>query len=132
MDEIEEADLQRLIPAFYDRVRADPMIGALFNEAIDDWPRHLKQLVAFWSSVMRSTGRYKGSPMAAHLRHQAAIRPEMFERWLALWTETTNEMMPPAAAAALQAKAQRIAESLSLALFFRLNRKAAADAHEGV
>ena len=132
MDEIEEADLERLIPAFYDRVRADDMIGALFNEAIDDWPHHLDKLVAFWSSVMLTTGRYKGSPMAAHLRHQAAIRPVMFQRWLALWNETTAEMMPPAAAAALQAKAQRIAESLSLALFFRLDRQAAADAHEGV
>jgi len=132
VDEIEEADLERLIPAFYDRVRADDMIGALFNEAIDDWPHHLDKLVAFWSSVMLTTGRYKGSPMAAHLRHQAAIRPEMFQRWLALWNETTAEMMPPAAAAALQAKAQRIAESLSLALFFRLDRQAAADAHEGV
>lgn len=132
MDEIEEADLERLIPAFYERVRADDMIGALFNEAIDDWPHHLDKLVAFWSSVMLTTGRYKGSPMAAHLRHQAAIRPEMFQRWLALWDQTTAELMPPAAAAALQAKAQRIAESLSLALFFRLNRQVGADAHEGV
>lgn len=132
MEEIEEADLERLIPAFYDRVRKDDMIGALFNEAIADWPHHLEKLVAFWSSVMLTTGRYKGSPMAAHLRHQAAIRPEMFQRWLALWNETTAEMMPPAAAAALQAKAQRIAESLSLALFFRLDRKAVVRAHEGV
>lgn len=132
MDEIEEAGLERLIPAFYDRVRKDDMIGALFNEAITDWPHHLDKLVAFWSSVMLTTGRYKGSPMAAHLRHQAAIRPEMFQRWLALWNQTTAEVMPPAAAAALQAKAQRIAESLSLALFFRLDRQAAADAHEGV
>jgi len=126
VDEINEADLQRLIPAFYNRVRADDMIGALFNKAIDDWPHHLEMLVAFWSAVMRSAGRYKGSPMAAHLRHQAAIRPEMFERWLALWTETTDQLMPPAAAAALQAKARRIAESLSLALFYRVDRKGAA------
>lgn len=126
VDEIEEADLERLIPAFYDRVRSDDMIGALFNDAIDDWPDHLQRLIAFWSAVMRSSGRYKGSPVAAHLRHRASIRPEMFERWLALWTETTDQMMPPAAAAALQAKARRIAESLSLALFFRVDRKAAA------
>ena len=132
VDEIDEADLERLIPAFYDRVRADDMIGALFNETIDDWPHHLDKLVAFWSSVMLTTGRYKGSPMAAHLRHQAAIRPEMFERWLALWTETTAQMLPPTAAAALQAKAQRIAESLSLALFYRLDRKVVAGASQGV
>ena len=34
--EIEEADLERLVPAFYARVRSDQMLGPLFNSAIDD------------------------------------------------------------------------------------------------
>lgn len=66
---ITEADLEALVPAFYARVRQDDLIGPVFNTAIHDWDHHLVQLVAFWSSVMRSTGRYKGSPMVAHLRH---------------------------------------------------------------
>lgn len=120
-DQIDEAALERLIPAFYDRVRADAEIGPLFNAAVDDWAVHLDKLVAFWSSVMLTSGRYKGSPMAAHLEHKAAITPAMFDRWLAIWADTSNEMMAPGAAAALQAKAGRIAESLQLALFFRLD-----------
>ena len=119
-DQIDEAGLERLIPAFYDRVRADAEIGPLFNAAVHDWPGHLEKLVAFWSSVMLTSGRYKGSPVAEHLKHQAAINPAMFDRWLAIWADTTTELMTPAAAAALQAKAARIAESLQLALFFRL------------
>ena len=130
--EIDEAALERLIPAFYARVRADAMLGPLFNSAIGDWPHHLNKLVAFWSSVMLTSGRYKGSPMASHLRHRAAITPEMFERWLHLWGQTTDELMPPSAAQALQAKAARIAESLSLALFFRVGRNAAAGTLQGV
>ena len=59
--------------------------------------------------------------MQAHLRHKPRITPDMFERWLALWAEVTAAEMPPAAAAALQAKAARIAESLQLGLFFRLD-----------
>ena len=120
-DQIDEAALARLIPAFYDRVRTDAEIGPLFNEAVEDWPAHLEKLVAFWSSVMLTTGRYKGSPVAEHLKHKAHITPAMFDRWLAIWTATTDELMPPAAAAALQAKAARIAESLQLALVFRLD-----------
>lgn len=119
--DIDEASLARLIPIFYDRVRADAELGPLFNAAVDDWPEHLERLVAFWSSVMLTTGRYKGSPMAAHLKHKAHITPALFERWLALWSEVTDEVMPGTAAAALQAKAARIAESLQLALFFRLD-----------
>ena len=120
-DHIDEAALEHLIPAFYARVRADPEIGPLFNEAVEDWSAHLEKLVAFWSSVMLTTGRYKGSPVAEHLKHKARITPAMFDRWLALWTATTDELMAPDAAAALQAKAARIAESLQLALFFRLD-----------
>lgn len=118
--DIDEPGLARLIPLFYARVRADDLIGPLFNEAVDDWPEHLDRLVAFWSSVMLTTGRYKGNPMQAHMRHKPRITPEMFERWLALWAEVTAAEMPPAAAAALQAKAARIAESLQLGLFFRI------------
>lgn len=118
---IDEAGLQRLIPLFYARVRADAELGPVFNDAVHDWPGHLDKLVAFWSSVMLTSGRYKGNPMIAHLKHKARITPALFDRWLALWRETTDEVMPPAAAAALQAKAARIAESLQLALFFRLD-----------
>ncbi|MBO9694831.1 MAG: group III truncated hemoglobin [Sphingopyxis sp.] len=119
-DQIDEAALERLIPAFYARVRADADIGPLFNAAVHDWPEHLEKLVAFWSSVMLTAGRYKGSPVAGHLKHREAITPAMFDRWLAIWAGTTNELLAPDAAKALQAKAASIAESLQLALFFRL------------
>ncbi|WEK44008.1 MAG: group III truncated hemoglobin [Candidatus Sphingomonas colombiensis] len=124
MDEaahIEEAALARLIPAFYDRVRDDAQLGPVFNDAVGDWPEHLDKLIAFWSSVMLTSGRYKGNPMIAHLRHKPRITPALFDRWLALWKMTTDELMTRDAAAALQAKAGRISESLQLALFFRLD-----------
>ena len=118
-----EAELERVIPAFYARVRTDSMIGPLFNAAITDWNHHLGRLIAFWSSVMLTSGRYKGNPMAAHVKHNAAITPEMFDRWLALWSEVTGEMLHADVAEAMQAKAGMIAESLKLALFFRLPEK---------
>src|SRR5512139_1838808 len=116
----DEDDLQVLIPAFYARVRRDPLIGPIFNGAIDDWDVHLEKLVAFWSSVMLTSGRYKGNPMIAHLKHKAALTPDMFDLWLAIWAETTADLLPAGKAAALQAKARRIAESLKLALWFRM------------
>jgi hemoglobin len=116
---IDEAGLQRLVARFYASVRADERLGAIFERAIDDWPRHLDKLSAFWSSVMLTSGRYKGSPMAAHLRHAAALTPDLFDRWLALWRTATEAEMPPAAAAALQETGGRIAQSLQLALSSR-------------
>ncbi|QSB45511.1 group III truncated hemoglobin [Altererythrobacter sp. FM1] len=118
---IDDPGLARLIDAFYARVRADEELGPIFNDAIHDWPEHLEKLAAFWSSVMLASGRYKGHPVPAHIKHRDRITPALFERWLALWAETTDELMAPDAAAALQAKAARIAESLKLAMFFRLD-----------
>lgn len=116
---LDENGLSQLVDAFYARVRADAALGPIFNRAIADWPEHLDKLSAFWSSVMLSSGRYKGQPVPAHLKHAEALTPAMFERWLGLWAEVTEAMMQPQAAAELQAKAARIAESLQLALTYR-------------
>lgn len=118
--QVSEAQLESLIPRFYTRVRDDALIGPVFNRAIGDWTHHLEKLVAFWSSVMLTSGRYKGNPVATHLKHLPTITPPMFDRWLMLWAEVTAEMLPAATAAALQGKAARIAESLKLALYFRI------------
>ena len=115
-----EEILGRLVDCFYARVRGDELIGPLFNAAVSNWPEHLEKLTAFWSSVMLTSGRYKGNPMAAHLRHASQIEPAMFGRWLELWRETAREMLDEESAAAIVAKADRIAESLQLGLFFRL------------
>jgi hemoglobin len=127
-----EAQIAALVPAFYAKVRRDPVLGPVFAAAVDDWDAHHAKLTAFWSSVMLTSGRYKGSPMQAHLKHREAIRPEMFARWLALWGETARELLPAPIAEAFVAKAERIAESLSLALYFRMPPAARSTAPEGV
>lgn len=120
LSSIDDEGLPLLVDAFYARIRADEVLGPIFNDAIGDWPEHLEKLTDFWSSVMLTTGRYKGQPVPAHMKHKDRITPELFDRWLGIWNETTDAMMKPEAAAALQQKAARIAESLKLAMFFRL------------
>ena len=115
--EITEPAIAALVARFYAKARLDPLIGPVFNNTIEDWDAHLRTLNAFWSSVMLTTGRYKGNPMAAHLK--LPIEPKFFERWLALWRETAAELFTPGPAAQFVAKAERIAESLKLALFYR-------------
>jgi hemoglobin len=117
-DGITEQSLTMLVNAFYARVREDALIGPVFNDAIHDWPDHLEKLQAFWSSVMLTTGRYKGRPLPAHMKHAGRISAASFDRWLALWKTTTEDMLDPASAAALQDKAARIGESLSLGIAF--------------
>ena len=117
---ITEQQLEQLVDRFYAKVREDEVLGPVFNAAVQDWPEHLEKLTAFWSSVMLTTGRYKGNPMFAHLKHKSVIEPAMFDRWLGLWRETASEVLDEAGAAAVAAKAERIAESLQLGMFFKL------------
>ncbi|MBV9965243.1 MAG: group III truncated hemoglobin, partial [Alphaproteobacteria bacterium] len=95
-DDITELSIAALVEQFYAKARRDPMIGPVFNAAVEDWDEHLHKLCDFWSSVMLTTGRYKGNPMAAHVKHP--IQAEFFERWLALWRETAVELFVPAVA----------------------------------
>ena len=116
-DAITEAAIAALVDRFYAKARRDPVIGPLFNSAVQDWDEHLAKLCDFWSSVMLTSGRYKGNPMAAHMKQP--IEPGFFDRWLSLWRDTAGELFAPGPAAQFRAKAERIAESLKLALFFR-------------
>jgi hemoglobin len=113
---LDEAALRRVVGLFYERVRADAELGPIFDDAIHDWPAHLETLTAFWSSVMLTSGRYKGNPLAAHMKHQARITPALFRRWLDLFGATAAEILPPEPAAAIAAKATRIAQSLEFAI----------------
>lgn len=114
---IDEPSLAALVARFYARARQDPALGPVFERAIDDWPAHLDKITAFWSSVMLGSGRYQGQPLPAHMRHRGALSPALFQRWLQLWAETARAELPPAAAAAVIGRAQRIGASMQIALF---------------
>jgi hemoglobin len=107
--QITEAQISNLVDRFYAKVRLDPDIGPIFNAIVGDWPHHLDTLKDFWSTVLLTTGRYKGDPMMTHL--QLPLDPDHFERWLSLFAETATEVFPPGIAATVIAKSQRIAHN---------------------
>lgn len=119
-----EPQIAALVYRFYGKVRADAELGPIFADAIAEWDPHLTKMCEFWSSVMRMSGRYKGNPMAAHLRLEA-VKPEHFQRWLALFAETARETCAPELAAAFEAKAHNIARSLEMGMFYRPQARAA-------
>jgi hemoglobin len=112
---LDEAVIERLVRAFYDRARQDPAIGPLFA-GVEDWETHIARLCAFWSSVALMTGRYHGQPMAAHA--PLGLQPAHFTRWLALFEETVREVCAPAGAEHLLERARRIAASLEHGMAF--------------
>ena len=119
---LSESAIRQLVDSFYAKVRADPELGPIFERAIPgDWGPHLATMHDFWSSIMFTSGRYKGNPVAIHLRVEG-IEPQLFARWLALFDETCRELFDADTAEMFRLKAARIAESLKLALFYRPDR----------
>ena len=117
---IDDAMIERLVRTFYGRVQADPLIGPVFAARIADWEAHIAKLCAFWSSVALMTGRYHGQPMQTHL--QLPIAAEHFDRWIAIFEATANELCPPEAAAHFIERARRIADSFELGMAARQGR----------
>lgn len=111
---IDEAMIDRLVRAFYGKVRLDPMLGPVFEARVVDWERHFQVLGAFWSSVTLGTGAYAGTPMQKHLG--LPVDSRHFDRWLRLFGMTAIELCPPDAARLFIERAMRIAESLELAI----------------
>ena len=111
---LDEDILRILVHRFYDRVRADAVLGPVFADRIADWTPHLVRMVDFWSSVALMTGRYHGAPMPAHAA--LPVTWAHFDRWLDLFRATAEEVCPHAGAALVIDRAARIARSLHMAV----------------
>ena len=121
--DITEELVQTLVHRFYDHIRADSDLGPIFNSAVkDDWGNHLGKMCEFWSSVMLMSGRYHGNPMITHMKLKA-VRPEHFERWLELFREAARDTCSPEVAARFVSRAENIANSLKLDMFYRPERR---------
>lgn len=88
-------DIQKLVLAFYDKVKQDEVIGYIFNDVAKvNWEKHLPVMYDFWENVLFGSGNYSGNPMATHTRlhEKTALSAEHFNRWKSIWTGTVDEL----------------------------------------
>jgi hemoglobin len=117
---LDEAMIRRVVAAFYDDARRDPLIGPVFNRHIPEaeWPRHLASIADFWSSMLLGTGRYGGRPLPRHM----AI-PELsdahFQRWLRLFRHTVLRLCPAEIAALFIERSERVGNSFRMNIAMR-------------
>jgi hemoglobin len=106
-----EEEVSELVHSFYDAVRQDAVLGPIFQRHVADWDAHLPKMVDFWSSALRGTARFRGSPMPKHVA-LPGLSKELFKHWLALFRQTTGRLRNRAMAERASDLAGRIAESL--------------------
>ena len=115
---ITEEYISILVETFYQRIRAHALLGPIFEDEIkNNWDRHLATMKSFWASVALNAGRYSGKPVPAHAK-LSTVQPWHFNIWLALFEQTLKDTAPtPGAVLYFLERAERIANSLQLAMF---------------
>jgi hemoglobin len=106
-----EEEIATLVHGFYGRIRTDALLGPVFNTHVVNWDIHLAKMVQFWSSLLRGTGSYRGTPMPVHVA-LPGLHAGMFQQWLALFHETTRQFPNRPFAERAEEFAQRVARSL--------------------
>ena len=112
-------DVERLVRTFYGRALTDPIIGFLFTDVAKlDLEAHVPRITAFWETLLLDAKTYEGGAFHPHaaLHRQVELRAGFFERWLALWYQTVDELFAGPRAQAAKAHAFRLASAFRMRL----------------
>jgi len=106
------SDIELLINSFYDKVKRDDTIGVIFNEVVHmDWEHHIPVIVDFWDSMLLNADLYHKNAMEPHfaINKIFPLQQRHFERWLKLFTETTDEYFEGPIATLAKTRARGVA-----------------------
>jgi hemoglobin len=106
------ANIELMIDSFYTRVKADDVIGYIFNDMVQlSWQVHIPIMYNFWETILLGVANYKGNPMGPHIHldKKETLKPEHFERWLELWHQTIDELFEGEKATEAKTRARHMA-----------------------
>ncbi|QHT68337.1 group III truncated hemoglobin [Rhodocytophaga rosea] len=110
-------DIELLVRSFYDKVNQDALLSPVFNDvAAVHWESHLPVMYDFWSSMLLGEKSYKGNPFQKHI--PLPINKVHFERWLAYFIETVDELFTGEVAEEAKMRARSIASVFQYKLEF--------------
>jgi hemoglobin len=102
-----------LVDRFCERAAADPELAAVCGCGPDG--EGAGALHDFWIEALLGGARHDGDPFG-----HVPVPPDhpLFERWLALFRDTADEVYTPDLAALFARKAERLADSLRTGMWF--------------
>lgn len=114
---VTEESIRLMVDTFYERVRADQVLGPVFENALHgQWDAHMPRMYAFWSTVLLGSSSFQGNVFGKHMA-LSGITKEHFEHWLALFEDTVARIYEHEVTAEIMLIASRIAGSLQLGFF---------------
>jgi hemoglobin len=114
-DITDRRDVACLVNVFYNRVQDDDVLGPIFdNIAHVDWATHLPRMYDFWESVLFARATFKGNPLVVHraLARRTPLTAATFDRWIALFQSTVDDLFSGPMAEHAKNSASRIAATM--------------------
>lgn len=108
-------DIEKLVNAFYEKIKTDAVIGYLFNEVAKvNWELHLPKMYDFWENILFYTANYEGNPMAKHkeLHDKSTMTKVHFEHWIMMFNSTVDSLFIGPKAEEIKNRAMNIATAM--------------------
>ena len=124
-------DVALLVDSFYVKIRNDETLVPIFNNAINDWEKHLNHLTTFWESSLffsrKLDKKYIGNPLEMHAKvdeeNNNSITELHFGIWLNYWSQTLDELFEGEVADNAKRRARKIGSFLYLKIFEARSKK---------
>jgi hemoglobin len=86
------ADIQAFVTLFYQKLANSTVVQHIFFDKLGtgDWAPHLERIVDFWETVLFGATTYTGQSFAPHASMQ--LQQDHFTEWLALFTQSIDEL----------------------------------------
>ena len=108
-------DIEKLVNAFYEKVKTDEAIGYLFTDVAKvNWELHLPKMYDFWENILFYTANYEGNPMSKHksLHEKNTMTKAHFQHWIDLFNKTVNSLFEGPKAEETKNRAMNIATAM--------------------
>ncbi|KPM46900.1 group III truncated hemoglobin [Jiulongibacter sediminis] len=111
-------DVKLLVDTFYSYVHQDEKMAPVFKMPKEQFERHLERTYNFWDNWLFRTGSYQGGLMWAHIEKNMSypITTELFERWLAHWFRSADELFKGENTEILKSKALELGQIMNAKL----------------
>lgn len=113
----DKKDIELLVNSFYEKVKTDSSINFFFSKVVPvNWEKHLPVMYTFWENIIFHSGGYTGNPMQVHteLHTKHALQKEHFEKWIALFNATVDELFEGEKASQAKQRAYAIATVMQI------------------
>ena len=112
-------ELEDFLWAFYKKAFADELIGRFFIEVVPlDLNTHVPVIADFWESVAFNKPSYRKNVMEVHkpIHQLSQIKKAHLDRWVQIFTETSDEKFEGAKTELMKQRARSIATLMDLKL----------------